>query len=154
LIAAGKTMKVVLLQDVRGQGKKGQLLNVSDGYARNFLLPRKLAAEATKDVLNAMEQHDEAVRRRAEEDLARAKLLAKDLEAITVRIQMKAGANGKLYGAVTAREIADALLAQKNIEIDHRKLVLDEAIKNFGNYEVKAKLFPQVTGKFNLIVTE
>ncbi len=147
-------MKVVLLQDVRGQGKKGQLLNVSDGYARNFLLPRKLAAEATRDVLNAMEQHDEAVRRRAEEDLARARLLAKDLEGITVRIQMKAGANGKLYGAVTAREIADAMLAQKNIEIDHRKIVLDEAIKNFGNFEVKVKLFPQVTGKFSLIVTE
>lgn len=147
-------MKVVLLQDVRGQGKKGQLLNVSDGYARNYLLPRKLAAEATRDVLNAMEQHDEAVRRRAEEDLARARLLAKDLEGITVRIQMKAGANGKLYGAVTAREIAEAMLAQKNIELDHRKIVLDEAIKNFGNYEVKVKLFPQVTGKFSLIVTE
>ena len=147
-------MKVVLLQDVRGQGKKGQLLNVSDGYARNYLLPRKLAAEATRDVLNAMEQHDEAVRRRAEEDLARARLLAKDLEGITVRIQMKAGANGKLYGAVTAREIAVAMLEQKNIEIDHRKIVLDEPIKNFGNYEIKAKLFPQVTGKFFLTVTE
>ena len=148
-----KRMKVVLLQDVRGQGKKGQLLNVSDGYARNYLLPRKLAAEATRDVLNAMEQHDEAVRRRAEEDLARARLLAKDLEGITVRIQMKAGTNGKLYGAVTAREIAAAMLEQKNIEIDHRKIVLDEPIKNFGNYEIKAKLFPQVTGKFFLTVT-
>ena len=147
-------MKVVLLQDVRGQGKKGQLINVSDGYARNFLFPRKLAAEATKDVLNAIEQHDEAVRRRAEEDLARARLLAKDLEGITVRIQMKAGANGKLYGAVTAKEIAEAMLAQKNIEIDHRKIVLDEQIKNFGTYEVKAKLFPQVTGKFTVLVTE
>lgn len=147
-------MKVVLLQDVRGQGKKGQLINVSDGYARNYLLPRKLAAEATKDILNAMEQHDEAVRRRAEEDLARARLLAKDLEGITVRIQVKAGANGKLYGAVTAREIAEAMLEQKNIEIDHRKIVLDEPIKNFGTYEAKAKLFPQVTGKFTVQVTE
>ena len=147
-------MKVVLLQDVRGQGKKGQLLNVSDGYARNYLLPRKLAAEATRDILNAMEQHDEAVRRRAEEDLARARLLAKDLEGITVRIQVKAGANGKLYGAVTAREIAEAMLEQKNIEIDHRKIALDEPIKNFGNYEVKVKLFPQATGKFYLTVTE
>ena len=147
-------MKVVLLQDVRGQGKKGQLLNVSDGYARNYLLPRKLAAEATRDVLNAMEQHDEAVRRRAEEDLARAKLLAKDLEGITIRIQIKAGANGKLYGTVTAREIAEAMLAQKNIELDHRKIVLDEPIKNFGNYEVKLNIFPQLIGKFSLIVTE
>ena len=101
-----------------------------------------------------MERHDEAVRRRAEEDLARARLLAKDLEGITVRIQMKAGANGKLYGAVTAREIAEAMLAQKNIEIDHRKIAIDEPIKNFGNYEVKVKLFPQVTGKFFLTVTE
>ena len=147
-------MKVVLLEDVRGQGKKGELLNVSDGYARNYLLPRKLAVEATRDVLNAMERHDEAVRRRAEEDLARARLLAKDLEGITVRIQMKAGANGKLYGAVTAREIAEAMLAQKNIEIDHRKIAIDEPIKNLGNYEVKVKLFPQVTGKFFLTVTE
>ena len=149
-----KDMKVVLLQDVRGQGKKGQLINVSDGYARNFLFPRKLAAEATKDVMNAIEQHDEAVRRRAEEDLARARLLAKDLEGITVRIQMKAGANGKLYGAVTAKEIAEAMLAQKNIELDHRKIVLDEQIKNFGTYEIKAKLFPQVNGKFTLQITE
>ena len=147
-------MKVVLLQDVRGQGKKGELLNVSDGYARNYLLPRKLATEATRDVLNAMEQHDEAVRRRAEEDLARARLLAKDLEGITVHIRVKAGANGKLYGAVTAREIAEAMLEQKNIELDHRKIVLDEPIKNFGNYEIRAKLFPQVTGKFTLQVTE
>lgn len=147
-------MKVVLLQDVRGQGKKGQLINVSDGYARNYLFPRKLAAEATKDVLNAIEQHDEAVRRHAEEELARARLLAKDLEGITVRIQMKAGANGKLYGAVTAKEIAEAMLAQKKIEIDHRKIVLDEQIKNFGTYEIKAKLFPQVTGKFTVLVTE
>ncbi|MBE6936874.1 MAG: 50S ribosomal protein L9 [Ruminococcaceae bacterium] len=147
-------MKVVLLQDVRGQGKKGQLINVSDGYARNYLFPRKLAAEATKDVLNAIEQHDEAMRRHAEEELARARLLAKDLEGITVRIQMKAGANGKLYGAVTAKEIAEAMLAQKKIEIDHRKIVLDEQIKNFGTYEIKAKLFPQVTGKFTVLVTE
>lgn len=147
-------MRVVLLQDVRGQGKKGELINVSDGYARNYLLPRKLAAEATRDVLNAIERHDEAVRRHAEEDLARARLLAKDLEGITVKIQVKAGANGKLYGAVTAREIAEALLAQKDIEIDHRKIVLDEPIKNFGTYEVRAKLYPQVTGKFSLNVTE
>ena len=87
-------MKVVLLQDVRGQGKKGQLLNVSDGYARNYLLPRKLAAEATRDILNAMEQHDEAVRRRAEEDLARARLLAKDLEGITVIRHWKKSSRG------------------------------------------------------------
>lgn len=147
-------MKVVLLQDVRGQGKKGQLINVSDGYARNFLLPRKLAAEATRDVLNAIEQHDEAVRRRAEEDQARARLLAKDLEGLTVRIQVKAGANGKLYGAVTAREIAEAMLEQKNIELDHRKIVLDEPIRNFGTYEIKAKLYPQITGKFSVLVTE
>ena len=147
-------MKVVLLQDVRGQGKKGQLINVSDGYARNFLLPRKLAAEATRDVLNAIEQHDEAVRRRAEEDQARARLLAKDLEGLTIRIQVKAGANGKLYGAVTAREIAEAMLTQKNIELDHRKIVLDEPIRNFGTYEIKAKLYPQVTGKFSVQVTE
>jgi large subunit ribosomal protein L9 len=147
-------MKVVLLQDVRGQGKKGELINVSDGYARNYLMPRKLASEATKDVLNAMERHDEAVRRRAEEDAAKARLLAKDLEDMTVHIRMKAGANGKLYGAVTAKEIAEAMVTQRNIEIDSKKIVLDEPIKGFGDHEVKVRLFPQVTAKFFVKVTE
>ena len=149
-----KRMKVVLLQDVRGQGKKGQLLNVSDGYARNYLLPRKLAAEATRDVLNAMEQHDEAVRRRAEEDLARARLLAKDLEGITVRIQMKAGANGKLYGAVTAREIAAAMLEQKNIEIDKKKISIPSPIKTAGEHSADIKLFTDVnvSVKINVVI--
>ena len=147
-------MQVVLLQDVRGQGKKGQLVNVSDGYARNYLIPRKLATEATKDVLNSIERHNEALKRKGEEDLTRARLLAKDMEEITVRIQMRSGANGKLYGAVTTREIGEALMEQKQIEIDHRKIVLDEAIKSYGNYEVKVKLFPQVTGKFYLTITE
>lgn len=146
-------MKVVLLQDVRGQGKKGQIITVSDGYARNFLLPRKLAQEATKDVLNAIEKHDEAVQRRYEEDQTRARLLVKDLEGVTVRLSVKAGANGKFYGSVTAQEIAAALNEQKNIELDHRKLSYDP-IKSYGTYPIRVKLFPQIVGTFYLNVTE
>ncbi len=146
-------MKVVLLQDVRGQGKKGQIITVSDGYARNFLLPRKLAQEATKDVLNAIEKHDEAVQRRYEEDQTRARLLVKDLEGVTVRMSVKAGANGKFYGAVTAQEVAAALKEQKDIELDHRKLSFDP-IKSYGNYPIRVKLFPQIVGTFYLNVTE
>ena len=146
-------MKVVLLQDVRGQGKKGQIITVSDGYARNYLIPRKLASEATKDVLNAIEKHDEAVQRRYEEEQTRARLLVKDLEGIIVRISVKAGANGKFYGSVTAQEITAALLEQKGIELDHRKLSIDP-IKTYGTYSVKVKLFPQITGTFYLNITE
>jgi len=146
-------MKVVLLQDVRGQGKKGQIITVSDGYARNFLLPRKLAAEATKDVMNAIEKHDEAVQRRYEEEQTRARLLVKDLEGITVRVSVKSGVNGKLYGSVTTQDIAAALLEQKGFELDHRKLSVD-AIKTYGTYEVKAKLFTQIVGTFYVSVTE
>ena len=130
-------MKVVLLQDVRGQGKNGQIITVSDGYARNFLLPRKLAQEATKDVLNAIEKHDEAVQRRYEEDQTRARLLVKDLEG----------------GSVTAQEIAAALNEQKSIELDHRKLSYDP-IKSYGTYPIRVKLFPQIVGTFYLNVTE
>lgn len=146
-------MKVVLLQDVRGQGKKGQIITVSDGYARNYLMPRKLAAEATKDVMNAIEKHDEAVQRRYEEDQTRARLLVKDLEGVTVRLSVKAGANGKFYGSVTAQEIATALKEQKGFELDHRKLSYDP-IKTYGNYPINVKLFPQIVGTFYLSVTE
>jgi len=147
-------MKIMLQQDVRGQGKKGDVLNVSDGYARNYLFPRKLAIEVTDDVMSAIKKRDEAAQRRREQEAARAKVLANTLADVTVRLQMKSGAGGKLYGAVTSREIAEGLKSQHNIDIDHRKIVLDEPIKAYGTYEIKIKLFPQIVGTMYLLVTE
>ena len=149
-----REMKVVLLQDVRGQGKKGQIITVSDGYARNYLMPRNLASEATKDVMNAIQKHDEAMQRHAEEEAARARLLVKDLQDVTVRVSVKSGANGKFYGAVTTKEIADALREQKNLDIDSKKMSIDDPIKSYGTYEVKVKLINNIAGKFFVQVTE
>ena len=134
-------MKVIFNVDVRGQGKKGEMKEVSDGYARNYLLPRKLASEATADALNAKEK-------------AQAEENAKRLSGVVVRIQAKAGQGGRLFGAVTSQEISDALRAQHGIEIEKNKIVQAEPIKQFGTYEVKAKLGYEVSGTINLIVTE
>ena len=147
-------MKVILQADVQGQGKKGQVINVSDGYARNYLLPRKLAIEASPDALNAIKNRDLAQKRRREEEEAAARELAGKLSSLPVRISKKAGDSGKLFGAVTAREIADAMKAQHGREIDHRKIVLEEPIKAFGNYEIKIKLFPEIQGTLYVSVTE
>ena len=137
-------MKVIFNVDVRGQGKKGEMKEVSDGYARNYLLPRKLASEATADALNAIKAKEKAL---AEEN-------AKRLSGVVVRIQAKAGQGGRLFGAVTSQEISDALRAQHGIEIEKNKIVQAEPIKQFGTYEVKAKLGYEVSGTINLIVTE
>ena len=137
-------MKVIFNVDVRGQGKKGEMKEVSDGYARNYLLPRKLASEATADALNAIKLKEKAL---AEEN-------AKRLSGVVVRIQAKAGQGGRLFGAVTSQEISDALRAQHGIEIEKNKIVQAEPIKQFGTYEVKAKLGYEVSGTINLIVTE
>ena len=137
-------MKVIFNVDVRGQGKKGEMKEVSDGYARNYLLPRKLASEATADALNAIKLKEKAL---AEEN-------AKRLSGVMVRIQAKAGQGGRLFGAVTSQEISDALRAQHGIEIEKNKIVQAEPIKQFGTYEVKAKLGYEVSGTINLIVTE
>jgi len=147
-------MKVVLLQDVKGQGKKGELVNVSDGYARNFLFPRKLAEEATADTLNSIKLRDEAAKRRLEQERAAAKELAGKLEGMPVKLFLKAGAGGKLFGSVTAKEIAEGLKKQYNVEIDHRKIVLDSAIKTFGTFETKVKLMPEISGKLFVVVAE
>ena len=147
-------MKVILQQDVKGQGKKGQMINVSDGYARNFLLPRKLAVEATADNLNAMKLQEKARQAREAEEKAQAQAIAEQLKEVTVRIVAKAGTGGRLFGAVTTKEISDALKAQHNIEISKAKLVQDEAIKSFGGYELKAKLGYDVTGTVKVVVAE
>ena len=137
-------MKVIFNVDVRGQGKKGEMKEVSDGYARNYLLPRKLASEATPDALNAIKLKEKAL---AEEN-------AKRLSGVVVQIKAKAGQGGRLFGAVTSQEISDALRAQHGIEIEKNKIVQSEPIKQFGTYEVKAKLGYEVSGTINLIVTE
>ena len=147
-------MKVILQQDVKGQGKKGQMVDVSDGYARNFLLPRKLAVEATADNMNTMKLQEKARQAKEAEERAQAEAVAAQLKAVTVRITAKAGTGGRLFGAVTTKEIADALKAQHNIEISKAKLVQEEPIKSFGGYELKAKLGYDVTGTVKVVVSE
>ena len=145
-------MKVILQQDVKGQGKKGQLIEASEGYARNYLLPRKLAIAATADAINTMNLKA----RRAEEARQKeaAMAAAERLKALLVKIPAKAGAGGRLFGAVTTKEISDALKAQHNVDIPKQKLVLDEPIKAFGTYQVKARLGYEISGTVNVLVCE
>ena len=147
-------MKVILQQDVKGQGKKGQLVEVSEGYARNFLLPRKLAIEATTDAINTLNLKEKA--RKAEEarQKAEAEAIAGKLKDCPVKLTAKAGNGGKLFGAVTTKEIAEGLKKQYNIDIPKQKLVLDEPIKSFGTYQVKAKLGFEITGTVSVTVSE
>ncbi len=147
-------MKVILQQDVKGQGKKGQLVEVSEGYARNFLLPRKLAIAATADAINTMNLKEKA--RRAEEarQKAEAEAAAEKLKECPVKLTARAGSGGKLFGAVTTKEISEGLKAQYDLDIPKQKLVLDEPIKAFGNYQVKAKLGFEVTGTVYVSVYE
>ena len=147
-------MKVILQQDVKGQGKKGQMVKVSEGYARNFLLPRKLAIVATTDAINTMNLKEKA--RKAEEarQKAEAQATAEKLKELQVKLTAKAGNGGKLFGAVTTKEISDGLKKQFNIDIPKQKLVLDEPIKAFGTYQVKAKLGFEVTGTVSVAVHE
>lgn len=147
-------MKVILQQDVKGQGKKGQLVNVSDGYARNFLFPKKLAVEASADNVNTMKLQEKARLAKLAEEKAQAEAIAQQLKELTVRIVAKGGNGGRLFGAVTTKEIADALKAQHQIDINKAKLVLDEPIKSFGGYELKAKLGHDVTGTVKVVVVE
>lgn len=147
-------MKVILKADVKGQGKKGQLIEVSEGYGRNFLLPRGLAELATADSINLMRQADAAKERRLELEKQAARETAEKLMSLKVLVRAKAGQGGRLFGAVTAKEISEELKAQHGIEIDKHKIVLSEAIKAFGTYAVKAKLYPEITGDINVQVIE
>lgn len=147
-------MKVILKEDVKGKGKKGDLIEVSDGYGRNFLLPRGLAEAATADNLNLKRQADEAKARRIALDQQNARDIAAKLKELKVIIQAKGGAGGRLFGAVTAKEISEELRAQHGIEIAKNKIVLDEQIKAFGTYAVKAKLYTEITGDINVQVVE
>ena len=147
-------MKVILQQDVKGQGKKGQLIEASEGYARNYLLPRKLAIAATADAINTMNLQEKA--RRAEEARQKeaAMAAAEQLKALLVKIPAKAGTGGRLFGAVTTKEISDALKQQHNVDIPKQKLVLDDPIKSFGTYQVKARLGFEISGTVNVLVCE
>ena len=147
-------MKVIFNADVRGQGKKGELKEVSDGFARNYLLPRKLASEATTDNINTLKLKEKARQAQMAAEKAQAEEYARTLGAVTVTVKAKAGQGGKLFGAVTSQEISDALREQHGIAIEKNKIVQPEPIKAYGAYQVKAKLGYEVTGTINLLVIE
>ena len=146
-------MKVILLQDIRGKGKKGQMLEVSDGYARNYMLPRKLAIEATPDAVNTMRMNDKAAQERIAREKAEAMEIARKLREMTVTVTAKGGGAGRLFGSVTNQEIADAL-AKTGIKLDKRKLVLNETIKNVGTYTVTCKLGYEITAPLTVKIEE
>ena len=147
-------MKVILQQDVRGQGKKGQMVEVSDGYARNFLLPKKLAVTATPESINTMKQQEKAKKAQMAAEKAEAEAVSKKLEGLMVKISAKAGEGGRLFGAVTAKEISEALAAQHGLNIAKTKLGLEDPIKSCGSYSLKCKLGHEVTGVVNVLVVE
>jgi len=149
-----KFMKVLLLADVKGKGKKDQIVNVSDGYARNFLFPKKLAVEADAKALADAKSKEEAKEYKIEQDKAAARELAKKLECTVVKIKATAGADGRLYGSITTADIAQALQDQSGIQIDKRKIVTDGAIKAYGSYTLTVKLYPEIQGKLNLVVCD
>ena len=147
-------MKVILQQDVKGQGKKGQMIEASDGYARNFLLPRKLAVPATAENINTMKMQEKAKKAQEAAEKAEAQAIAEKLSGLTVKVVAKGGNGGRLFGAVTSKEISDALKAQHNIDIAKTKIVQEEPIKAFGGYKLKVKLGYEITGTLNVMVVE
>ena len=146
-------MKVVLLADVKGHGKKGELCNVSDGYARNFLLPKKLAVEADNTALNELKNREQAKAHHLKEEIDAATETAAKLNGKSVKITAKAGSNGKLFGAVTSKEIAAEIKNSLGIEIDRKKMTVKD-IKNFGEYTAEIKLYQGIIAKITVIVTE
>ena len=147
-------MKVIFLEDVKGKGKKGELKEVSEGYARNFLLPKKLAKEATTDNLNTFKMQEKAKAAQIAREKAEANENAKKLESILVKIPAKAGSNGKLFGAVTSKEISDALAKQHGMNIEKNKIVLSEPIKTYGAFDIKCKFGYEITGVIHVQVCE
>lgn len=147
-------MKVILQQDVKGQGKRGQLVNVSDGYARNFLFPKNLAVPANADNMNKMVMQDKAKRAQIEAEKEEALAISAKLKDLVVKIPAKAGAGGRLFGAVTSKEISDALKKQYNITIAKAKIVQDDPIKSFGAYQLKCKLGHEIMGTLHIEVVE
>ena len=147
-------MKVVLLSDVKGQGKKDQIIEVSDGYARNFLFPKGLAVPADKKTINDIKNRELSRQHKIEQEKAEAKALAEKIETLVVKIKMGSGADGRLYGSVTAKDIAEALERDHSIVVDRRKITIHDPIKAYGNYTVEVKLYTEVTAKIHVLVCE
>lgn len=147
-------MKVILLEDVKSLGKRGDMVNVADGYARNYLFPRNLAIEATEGSVKQLEQEKAAMEKKKQREIETAKRIAERLSNVTVTIKVKSGENGKLFGSVTSKDVADALKTQCKINIDKRKIELDEPIKSLGNYSVEVKLAPEVQTKLAVKIVE
>lgn len=147
-------MKVILQQDVKGKGKKGQMIEVSDGYARNYMLPRKIAVEATPDNVNTMRMNDKALLEKQTRERAAAIALRDRMKEMSLTVRAKGGGAGRLFGSVTTQEISDALKTQWQIDLDRRKIILDEPIKTVGSYTVKCKLGYEITATLRLDVVE
>ena len=147
-------MKVILLQDVKGKGKKGQMLEVSDGYARNFMLPKKMAIEATPDAINTLRMNDKATQERIAKEKAEALALSKQLRELTLVVTCKGGGAGRLFGSVTNQEIADALKAKTGITLDKRKIVIADTIKSVGTYTVTCKLGYEISAPLTVKIEE
>ncbi|NLM10589.1 MAG: 50S ribosomal protein L9 [Clostridiaceae bacterium] len=145
-------MKVILLQDVKNLGRKNTLVNVSDGYARNFLIPKGLAVEATPSAVNEMKMRENAEKARKESELSNARQLADKLNGVTVTFATKAGENGKLFGSITTKDIADMLEKEYKVQVDRRKIVLPDAIKSLGVYDVELKLHTGVSSNIKVQV--
>lgn len=147
-------MKVILLADVKGQGKKNDVIDVSDGYGKNFLIPRKLAKVADAQSLNDVKQKEDARLYRIETEKKEARELAEKLKAIMVKIPASSGADGRLYGSITSKDIVEKLQADHGIVIDKRKIVMNDPIKAYGKYEIDVKLYTEISGKINVLVCE
>ncbi len=147
-------MKVILMQDVKGKGKKGQMIEVSDGYARNYMLPRKMAVEATADAVNTMRMNDKAAAEKAAKERAEALEISKKLREMTLTVTAKGGGAGRLFGSVTNQEIADALKASSGIALDKRKIVISDPIKSVGTYTVQCKLGYEITAPLTVKIVE
>ena len=147
-------MKVILTQDVKGKGKKGQMIEVSDGYARNFMLPRKIAIEATPDAVNTMKMNDKATQERIAREKAEALEISKTIRGLTVVVKAKGGGAGRLFGSITNQEIADALKAQSGINLDKRKIVLADTIKSVGTCTATCKLGYEITAPLTVKIEE
>lgn len=145
-------MKVILNQDVKGQGKKGDMIEVSDGYARNFLLPKNLAKEATKENINVLKGQKDSQEFREKKALEEAEAIKKQVDEVVVKIKAKAGENGKLFGSVTSKEIAEELKMQHHIKLDKKKFVLPDGIKTLGVTVCDIKIHPGVVGKLKVSV--
>ena len=147
-------MKVVLLADVKGSGKKDQIVEVSDGYARNFLFPKKLAIPADKKAIADVKNREASRQHKIDTERAEAQAVAEKLAGVLVKIKMGAGADGRLYGSVTAKDVAESLEKDHKIVIDRRKIVINEPIKAYGSYTLDIKLYTEVTGKINVLVCQ